>query len=588
MIKSFSILCNGKICSTLSCLTSLSVQYPNATTYLMIHKDNIPIVKDFVIKIRLNIIYVEKDISLNMYLNELKEQKLLVKYLQEYFRLLKYAVEHSGNTVVLVNDILVINTFTISDELFEKDICGIINPNTNKFQYYMLLINSLESINEWKNNLFKTSKEQYMKIQNRKNENVIISTTSDVSNNEISTESSDNESSLEISDNDIVKDDTFQNIYFENYKNKTSLFDTDNSNNFGILSKANIVTTIDFISLKGKLEGDEIKLNDEKVFVLNDVKVGGLIFYKDLYHNDCHIVNVKLGNKISRKAFSLLKLKDRNKLAISLPKKESFNKWNTNHCDGIYELIDLWKTKYSHVLKTYETFNNYIQVDDNFILYDRPTNEWFSNELFNKTIYCGSLNVATDCDELKQYDITHYPWIYWPKHPKQVEQFLLDNSYNTIETRASNTVFIGNAITAKQWQHRLEESLNDIIEVCMIHTNEEDQIPYEEYLAHIAKSKFGICLSGNNIKSTRLMEYLAFGTVPIIVGDDINTSSFEDILQINTHFLRINNIDELQDIIDKITEQQWSVMSSAGKEWYYKNIHSNNSFRNLFTNIIYS
>jgi len=109
---------------------------------------------------------------------------------------------------------------------------------------------------------------------------------------------------------------------------------------------------------------------------------------------------------------------------------------------------------------------------------------------------------------------------------------------------------------------------------------------YEEYLNNINNSKWGICLKGNNIKSTRFIEYLAFGTVPIIVDNCVNTTSYNNKFYENKHYISVNSVEEINDKINNIKYEDWKLMSRNGKLWYMENVHSSNSFKNLFTDIM--
>ena len=109
---------------------------------------------------------------------------------------------------------------------------------------------------------------------------------------------------------------------------------------------------------------------------------------------------------------------------------------------------------------------------------------------------------------------------------------------------------------------------------------------YKQYLKEISNAKYGVCLKGNNSKSTRLIEYLAMGTVPIVVDNCVNTSSYTNPLQDNNHFLSVNNVAEIPMLIQSITDDKWEEMSKYGHEWYFNNVHSINSFKHIVSTSI--
>ena len=186
-----------------------------------------------------------------------------------------------------------------------------------------------------------------------------------------------------------------------------------------------------------------------------------------------------------------------------------------------------------------------------------------------------------------EHDIKHTAWIYWPKHPRQVE-ILLDEIINNPPNKCYETIFIGNCVTEKQLKHRQNvEYLESFIDKCIIHTvSDSQELLYTDYLQEISKSEFGICLTGNHIKSTRLMEYMALGIIPV-VSQDINTSSFGVPLEENKHFIRFKNIENISQLINNTSPQERTSMSTECKNWYYQNIHSDNSYKNLLESIFF-
>jgi len=55
----------------------------------------------------------------------------------------------------------------------------------------------------------------------------------------------------------------------------------------------------------------------------------------------------------------------------------------------------------------------------------------------------------------------------------------------------------------------------------------------------------------------------------------------------NVHYIRCNDPKNLKEILSKITEEKWEVISKNCYEWYQKNVHSKNSFKNFLNNILY-
>ena len=283
--------------------------------------------------------------------------------------------------------------------------------------------------------------------------------------------------------------------------------------------------------------------------------------------NESDLINYKLFN-----------LKNNKKLLFKLPSTHNlFHQSMDNSCN-LLNLISIWKNNYNDFVMFYQDKTyNHIQLE-NMVLYDYKDTSKFTNDFYSNKLLLGSLDTNTHCELLHEHDISYQPWIYWPKHADKVEAFI-DNSQCTLpnfDERTNHSIFIGK-------HNESREQLKNTIEYVTLYNVEETQMSYENYLQNISQSKFGICVKGSQPKSRRLMEYLAVGTVPIIVKNEINTTSFENPLQENIHFLSVDSIEDVNHIIQTTTKETWNELSDNGKTWYFENIHSSNSFKNLIT-----
>ena len=98
-------------------------------------------------------------------------------------------------------------------------------------------------------------------------------------------------------------------------------------------------------------------------------------------------------------------------------------------------------------------------------------------------------------------------------------------------------------------------------------------------------ARYGLCLRGYGSKCHREVELMACGTIPIITQ---NVSiSYADPLIEGIHFIRVNSPNELNNVINKINEDDWKKMSDSCREWYWKNIHSTNCWETMINHLLY-
>ena len=102
----------------------------------------------------------------------------------------------------------------------------------------------------------------------------------------------------------------------------------------------------------------------------------------------------------------------------------------------------------------------------------------------------------------------------------------------------------------------------------------------------LRNSKFGLCLRGYGSKCHREVELMAFGTVPIVTPE-VSITDYLDPPQEGVHYITASTPQQLKEKVDAITEPQWNVMSNACRNWYMKNVHSDNSWNTFIHNVLY-
>ena len=79
---------------------------------------------------------------------------------------------------------------------------------------------------------------------------------------------------------------------------------------------------------------------------------------------------------------------------------------------------------------------------------------------------------------------------------------------------------------------------------------------------------------------------MAFGTVPIITPE-VTVSSYMEPLIENIHYILVRTSEELREKVASTSEEQWNKMSETCYEWYQRNVHSKNCWRNMIEHILY-
>ena len=151
----------------------------------------------------------------------------------------------------------------------------------------------------------------------------------------------------------------------------------------------------------------------------------------------------------------------------------------------------------------------------------------------------------------------------------------------TYDERTIESIFIGNFENNVQKKYR-QDGINwdSVLDVYHCTAGNKYLFSHEEYLMKLRESKYGLCLRGYGSKCHREVELMAFGTVPIITTD-VCISSYMDPPKENVHYIFVNSPNELENKINKISQEQWEKMSKNCYDWYQKNVISDNMWQNM-------
>jgi glycosyltransferase involved in cell wall biosynthesis len=108
----------------------------------------------------------------------------------------------------------------------------------------------------------------------------------------------------------------------------------------------------------------------------------------------------------------------------------------------------------------------------------------------------------------------------------------------------------------------------------------------KDYLLKLAQARFGLCLRGYGVKCHREVELMAFGTVPIVTPH-VDMTSYLEPLKEGIHYVRVKGPEEVPETLAKISAEQWQIMSTACKDWYMRNIHSDSMWRTFMGHLLY-
>tara|TARA_B110000008_G_scaffold279748_1_gene328373 strand:+ start:3447 stop:5072 length:1626 start_codon:yes stop_codon:yes gene_type:complete len=275
-----------------------------------------------------------------------------------------------------------------------------------------------------------------------------------------------------------------------------------------------------------------------------------------------------------------------NKWIIEIPKQPRQN-INFHKNDSFRELAVLWRIKNKDVDINFVN-SNHCWLNPTVLLYDRPTLEWVDNDVIKATtIYFGNGSMKDEGSKLNTYTNKKVqPWIFWPRRPMVLEKVLKDHGYPSFKERTCKSIFIGNFENSVQEKYRNITGWEKVLDEYHCTAGFKHKFNQTEYLMKLRNSRFGLCLRGYGSKCHREVELMAFGTVPIVTKY-VSIKDYLDPPQEGLHYITASNPQELKKKVDNITESEWHTMSNACRDWYMKNIHSDNSWKTFIHNVLY-
>ncbi|MGA0406984.1 MAG: hypothetical protein ACO3PR_02755 [Limisphaerales bacterium] len=224
------------------------------------------------------------------------------------------------------------------------------------------------------------------------------------------------------------------------------------------------------------------------------------------------------------------------------------------------------------------TNTNHCWLEPNILLNDRPTLEWVDEEFEHaQCILLGNGDIDAEGKSLDKI-ATVKPWIFWPRNPRILENYLNANEVSSFSERKHLCTFIGNIENSVQEKNRKNTILIDkLCDVLAISIGKKHKYSQEEYLNILRTSKFGLCLPGYGKKCHREIECMALGTVPIL-HENIPAHSYGEPLIEGVHYLKYTE-GQSNSFLETIKEDRWVKMSKECQNWYLRNVHSEAFFQ---------
>lgn len=278
-----------------------------------------------------------------------------------------------------------------------------------------------------------------------------------------------------------------------------------------------------------------------------------------------------------------------NAWVLQIPKQPMKGIWKHNN-DSYRELALLMKVNNKDVDIELSTTSGHCWLKPNILTYDRPTLEWYTDDInLSSLILLGNGSIEDEGEQLKHMNenIDVRPWIFWARRPMILEKVLKTSNRTPWSGRTNDSIFIGNFENSTQKKFRQTNyDWGSVLSEYHCTSGSKHKFTQQEYLDKLRTSKYGLCLRGYGSKCHREVELMALGTVPLITSE-VSISSYYDQPIEGIHYFKVSTPEELNEIVESTQQETWEKMSSACYEWYQRNIYSSNAWNTMITHILY-
>jgi hypothetical protein len=232
--------------------------------------------------------------------------------------------------------------------------------------------------------------------------------------------------------------------------------------------------------------------------------------------------------------------------------------------DTFLELLDMWvENGYCHRIYSKETNHVWLNEIGDVLLYHADNLDWLRNTQYNHIFLGNPLCTIPNSHQ----------WIFWGRHPKKMEMFKTNLSY---EERTIESIFMGKVENNVQLGRRTSLNWESSVELFEMPIMGQYKYSQTEYLQLLSKSKFGLCLAGYGFKCNREIELLSMGVVPIIT-DEVDINYCESLVE-NVHYLKVSNPNDVKEKINSVSKEKWEEMSKNCIDFYEKYFSTKGSF----------
>ena len=516
-------------------LLSLSIHHNNSKVYGLVDNETEDLIKNFIPQIQLQLFLKT---TLNKYSNKnrniMVQEKIWDEFQMQKANVIKYALENEKDTMFLDSDIIFLNTINCIDKTKELGLSPhyVKKTNTDEVGYF-------NGGCLW-----------------TKNKN--------------------------------VPDDWIEFTKTSRYYDQASIEDLAKKYNFQELGKeVNFMPWRILLANNPEEVVNSINIKNNQINVDNEPLVFLHTHFDDVRFTQINniFINILRNSKRYRELLIIDRIINKN-WTIKIPRQPQQGIWRHNN-DSFRELALLYK-KNNKDVNIELVDNGHCWLGNYILLYDRPTREWFNQDLANTSlILLGNGDIDKEGKILRDNKLNVKPWIFWPRRPFIMEKYLVNNKIKHYSDRTVESIFIGNIENSTQNQYRnTDKQWQDVLDVYHCTQGTQHKFSQEEYLEQLANAKYGLCLRGYGSKCHREVELMGLGTIPIITNE-VSINSYMDPPRENQHYIRCDDPVKLKTIISKITEKEWQLMSNECILWYEKNVHSKSSFKNFLNNVLY-
>jgi hypothetical protein len=244
--------------------------------------------------------------------------------------------------------------------------------------------------------------------------------------------------------------------------------------------------------------------------------------------------------------------------------------------DSFRELVAMWGERGLCEVKEHPTAVMcwWGDVGTGTLLYDRPNLDWLWNappleQGWTKGLFGNPAPPTTEKGTT---------WSFWPRRPRLVDEIVRAGAPTTPwGERTRGLVFYGKIENAVQERRRTGKWDTICDEYIMAKKEEPHSLTAREYLERLTEAKFGLCLAGYGKKCHREVECMAMGCVPVVAAD-VDITGYLNPPEEGVHYIRIKDPATLKEDLSKISEEDWTRMSEAGRSWYDVNASSQGLF----------